>query len=466
MFFHIENMTSMTAGIALIRSGTSQEACRSVHRRLWGQIMTTITFKDEATGKTVQMPVLEPTYGHSVVDIGRLAKEFGFFTYDPGFMSTASCQSTITYLDGDRGELLYRGYPIEQLAEKCNFLEVCYLLLYGELPNAEKKEVFETSITRHNRIRENLRRFFHGFNYDAHPMAMMTAVVSSLSAFFHDRLNIQDHEDRMVTARRLIAKMPTIAAACYKHSIGDPSIYPRDDLSYTGNLLYMMFSLPGKRYEVDPVAERALDVLFTLHADHEQNASTSTVRLAGSSGTNPYAAIAAGIACLWGPAHGGANEAVIRMLDQIGAVSNIDGFIAKVKDKNSGVRLMGFGHRVYKNFDPRARIIKDICHQVLEKLGHDPRLDLAMRLEEIALSDPYFIERKLYPNVDFYSGIIYSALKIPVEMFTVMFAIARAAGWISHWIEMITEKDQKIGRPRQLYVGDTRREVPALSARS
>jgi citrate synthase len=427
--------------------------------------MTTITLKDEASGKTVQMPVLEPTYGHPVVDIGRLAKEFGFFTYDPGFMSTASCQSTITYLDGDKGELLYRGYPIEQLAEKCSFLEVCYLLLYGELPNAEKKEVFETSITRHNRIRENLRRFFHGFNYDAHPMAMMTAVVSSLSAFFHDRLNIQDHEDRMVTARRLIAKMPTIAAACYKHSIGDPSIYPRDDLSYTGNLLYMMFSLPGKRYEVNPVAELALDVLFTLHADHEQNASTSTVRLAGSSGTNPYAAIAAGIACLWGPAHGGANEAVIRMLDQIGDVSNIDGFIAKVKDKNSGVRLMGFGHRVYKNFDPRARIIKDICHEVLEKLGHDPRLDLAMRLEEIALSDPYFIERKLYPNVDFYSGIIYSALKIPVEMFTVMFAIARSAGWISHWIEMITEKDQKIGRPRQLYVGDARREVPVLSGR-
>ncbi|MBK8963659.1 MAG: citrate (Si)-synthase [Candidatus Competibacteraceae bacterium] len=382
--------------------------------------MTTITFKDEVTGKTVQMPVLEPIYGSPVVDIGRLAKEFGYFTYDPGFMSTASCQSTITYLDGDKGELLYRGYPIEQLAEKCNFLEVCYLLLYGDLPSAEKKQVFETSITRHNRIRENLRRFFHGFNYDAHPMAMMTAVVSSLSAFFHDRLDIQDYEDRMVTARRLIAKMPTIAAACYKHSIGDPSIYPRDDLSYTGNLLYMMFSLPGKRYEINPVAERALDVLFTLHADHEQNASTSTVRLAGSSGTNPYAAIAAGIACLWGPAHG----------------------------------------------DPRARIIKDICHEVLASFGHDPRLDLAMRLEEIALSDPYFIERKLYPNVDFYSGIIYSALKIPVEMYTVMFAIARAAGWISHWIEMITEKDQKIGRPRQLYVGETRRDVPLLRERA
>ncbi|TVR57994.1 MAG: citrate synthase [Candidatus Competibacteraceae bacterium] len=427
--------------------------------------MATITLKDDATQKEAQLPVLAPTYGPPVVDIGKLAKEFGYFTYDPGFMSTASCQSTITYLDGDKGELLYRGYPIEQLAEQCNFLEVCYLLLYGDLPNPEKKQIFETSIARHNRIRENLRRFLHGFNHDAHPMAMMAAVVSSLSAFFHDRLNIYDHEHRMVTARRLIAKMPTIAAACYKHSIGDPAIYPRDDLSYTGNLLYMMFSLPGKRYEVDPVAERALDVLFTLHADHEQNASTSTVRLAGSSGTNPYAAVAAGIACLWGPAHGGANEAVLRMLDQIGDVSNIDDFIAKVKDKNSSVRLMGFGHRVYKSFDPRAKIIKDICHQVLGKYGHDPRLDLAMRLEEIALSDPYFIERKLYPNVDFYSGIIYSALKIPVEMFTVMFAIARTAGWISHWIEMITEKDQKIGRPRQLYVGQARRDVLSLRER-
>jgi citrate synthase len=427
--------------------------------------MTTITLKDDVNGKAVQMPVLEPTYGAPVVDIGKLAKEFGYFTYDPGFMSTASCQSTITYLDGDKGELMYRGYPIEQLAEQCNFLEVCYLLLYGELPNAEKKQIFETSITRHNRIRENLRRFFNGFNHDAHPMAMMMAVVSSLSAFFHDRLNIQDYEDRMVTARRLIAKMPTIAAACYKHSIGDPAIYPRDDLSYTGNLLNMMFSLPGKRYEFNPVAERALDILFTLHADHEQNASTSTVRLAGSSGTNPYAAIAAGIATLWGPAHGGANEAVIRMLDRIGDVSNIDSFIAKVKDKNSGVRLMGFGHRVYKSFDPRAKIIKEVCHQVLDSYGHDPRLDLAMRLEEIALSDPYFIERKLYPNVDFYSGIIYSALKIPVEMYTVMFAIARTAGWISHWIEMITEKDQKIGRPRQLYIGSAKRNVAPLAER-
>jgi len=431
--------------------------------------MTTITFKDDVTGKAVQMPVLAPAQGQSVVDIGKLAKEFGYFTYDPGFMSTASCQSAITYLDGDKGELMYRGYPIEQLAEQCNFLEVSYLLLYGELPNVEKKQIFETSIARHNRIRENLRRFLHGFNYDAHPMAMMAAVVSSLSAFFHDRLNIHDYEHRMVTARRLIAKMPTIAAACYKHSIGDPTIYPRDDLriyprddlSYTGNLLYMMFSLPGKRYEVNPIAERALDVLFTLHADHEQNASTSTVRLAGSSGTNPYAAVAAGIACLWGPAHGGANEAVLRMLDQIGDVKNVDSFMAKVKDKNSGVRLMGFGHRVYKNFDPRAKIIKDICHEVLDSFGHDPRLELAMRLEEIALSDDYFIERKLYPNVDFYSGIIYSALKIPVEMFTVMFAIARAAGWISHWIEMISEPDMKIGRPRQLYIGPTRSSISA-----
>lgn len=428
--------------------------------------MATITFKDDVTGKAVQMPVLEPTLGQSVVDIGKLAKEFGYFTYDPGFMSTASCQSTITYLDGDKGELLYRGYPIEQLAEQCNFLEVSYLLLYGDLPNPEKKKIFEESIIRHDRITENLRRFFQGFNYDAHPMAMMTAAVSSLSAFYHDRLNIRDYEHRMVTARRLIAKMPTIAAACYKHSVGDPSIYPRDDLSYTGNLLYMMFSRPGKRYEVNPIAERALDVLFTLHADHEQNASTSTVRLAGSSGCNPYAAIAAGIACLWGPAHGGANEAVLRMLDQIGDVKSVDGFMSKVKDKNSGVRLMGFGHRVYKNFDPRAMIIKDICHQVLGSFGHDPRLELAMRLEEIALSDPYFIERKLYPNVDFYSGIIYSALKIPVEMFTVMFAIARTAGWISHWMEMVSEPDMKIGRPRQLYVGTTQRDVVPLAQRA
>ncbi|MGB5062739.1 MAG: citrate synthase [Candidatus Competibacter sp.] len=427
--------------------------------------MATITLKDDVTGKAAQMPVLEPTYGHPVVDIGKLAKEFGYFTYDPGFMSTASCQSAITYLDGDKGELLYRGFPIEQLAEQCNFLEVSYLLLYGELPNTEKKQIFETSIARHNRIRENLRRFLYGFNHDAHPMAMMAAVVSSLSAFFHDRLDIRDYEHRMVTARRLIAKMPTIAAACYKHSIGDPTIYPRDDLSYTGNLLYMMFSLPGKRYEVDPIAERALDILFTLHADHEQNASTSTVRLAGSSGTNPYAAIAAGITCLWGPAHGGANEAVLRMLEQIGDIKNVDNFIAKVKDKNSNVRLMGFGHRVYKNFDPRAKIIKEICHQTLESYGHDPRLDLAMRLEEIALNDDYFVERKLYPNVDFYSGIIYSALQIPVEMFTVMFAIARTAGWITHWMEMITEKDQKIGRPRQLYVGETRRDVTSLQER-
>ena len=391
--------------------------------------MATITLKDDVTGKEVQMPVLEPTHGQSVVDIGRLSKEFGYFTYDPGFMSTASCQSTITYLDGDKGELLYRGYPIEQLAEQCNFLEVCYLLLYGDLPNAEKKQIFETSIIRHDRIHENLRRFFQGFNYDAHPMAMMTAAVGSLSAFYHDRLNIRDVEHRLVTA------------------------------------LYMMFSRPGKRYEVNPVAERALDILFTLHADHEQNASTSTVRLAGSSGCNPYAAIAAGIACLWGPAHGGANEAVIRMLDQIGDIKNVDSFMSKVKDKNSGVRLMGFGHRVYKNFDPRAKIIKDICHQILESFGHDPRLDLAMRLEEIALNDSYFVERKLYPNVDFYSGIIYSALNIPVEMFTVMFAIARTAGWITHWIEMISEKDQKIGRPRQLYVGPAMRDVLPLNAR-
>jgi citrate synthase len=405
-----------------------------------------------------------------VVDIGKLAKEFGYFSYDPGFMSTASCQSTITYLDGDKGELMYRGYPIEQLAEQCNFLEVCYLLLYGELPNAEKKQIFETSIARHNRIRENLRRFFHGFNHDAHPMAMMTAVVSSLSAFFHDRLNILDYEDRMVTARRLIAKMPTIAAACYKHSIGDPAIYPRDDLSYTGNLLYMMFSLPGKRYEISPVAERALDVLFTLHADHEQNASTSTVRLAGSSGTNPYAAIAAGIACLWGPAHGGANEAALNMLEDIqreGGVARIGEFIKRVKDKDSNVKLMGFGHRVYKNYDPRAKLMRETTHEVLAELGleEDPLFKLAMALEKIALEDEYFVSRKLYPNVDFYSGIVQRALGIPVSMFTCIFSLARTVGWIAQWQEMISDPEYKIGRPRQLYRGAARREVKPLDKR-
>ncbi|HMW28138.1 citrate synthase [Plasticicumulans sp.] len=425
----------------------------------------TVTLKDNASGKTVDMPIYTPTHGDPVVDIGALNKEFGYFTYDPGFVSTASCKSAITYLDGDKGELLYRGHPIEQLAEQCTHLEVSYLLLNGELPTAEQLKNFEYTISHHTLIKDNLLKFFDGFNYDAHPMAMLTGVVGSLAGFYHDNLNILDPEHRKITAHRLIAKLPTIAAACYKHNIQQPFMYPRNDLSYCGNLLHMMFSTPCEEFEIDPVAEKALDVLFILHADHEQNASTSTVRLAGSSDANPYAAIAAGIACLWGPAHGGANEAVLRMLDQIGDVSNIDKFVAKAKDKSDPFKLMGFGHRVYKNFDPRAKIIKGICHQVLSKYGNDPRMELAMRLEEIALKDEYFVERKLYPNVDFYSGIIYKALGIPVEMFTPMFAIARTVGWISHWMEMISDPSKKIGRPRQLYIGAAKRDVPAISAR-
>ncbi len=425
----------------------------------------TVTLKDNASGKTVDMPIYTPTHGDPVVDIGALNKEFGYFTYDPGFVSTASCKSAITYLDGDKGELLYRGHPIEQLAEQCTHLEVSYLLLNGELPTAEQLKNFEYTISHHTLIKDNLLKFFDGFNYDAHPMAMLTGVVGSLAGFYHDNLNILDPEHRKITAHRLIAKLPTIAAACYKHNIQQPFMYPRNDLSYCGNLLHMMFSTPCEEFEIDPVAEKALDVLFILHADHEQNASTSTVRLAGSSDANPYAAIAAGIAWLWGPAHGGANEAVLRMLDQIGDVSNIDKFVAKAKDKSDPFKLMGFGHRVYKNFDPRAKIIKGICHQVLSKYGNDPRMELAMRLEEIALKDEYFVERKLYPNVDFYSGIIYKALGIPVEMFTPMFAIARTVGWISHWMEMISDPSKKIGRPRQLYIGAAKRDVPAISAR-
>ncbi len=425
----------------------------------------TVTFTDNTSNKSVDMPILRPTHGDSVVDIGTLHKEFGYFTYDPGFVSTASCQSTITYLDGPKGELMYRGYPIEQIADQCTFLEVCYLLFNGDLPNADQLGDFERIITRHTMFNENLRKFFDGFTHDAHPMAMMTGVVSSLAAFYHDKMDIRDPEHRRITAHRLIAKMPTIAAACYKHNVGQPFIYPRNSLSYCGNMLHMMFSVPSEEYEIDPVAEKAMDVLFILHADHEQNASTSTVRLAGSSGANPYAAIAAGVACLWGPAHGGANEAVLKMLDQIGDVSNIDKFVDKAKDKDDPFRLMGFGHRVYRNFDPRAKLIKDVCHQVLAKYGNDPRMELAMRLEEIALKDEYFVARKLYPNVDFYSGIIYAALGIPVNMFTVMFAVARCVGWITHWSEMIAEPGQKIGRPRQLYVGPAKRDVTPMAQR-
>ncbi|MDH3766855.1 MAG: citrate synthase [Gammaproteobacteria bacterium] len=425
----------------------------------------TVTLTDNSTGKTTELPLLNGTCGTPVLDVRSLNKELGCFTFDPGFKATASCQSEITYLDGAKGELLYRGYPIEQLAEQCSFLEVCYLLLHGELPNEQARDEFVANISSHTMINEGLRVFLDGFRYDAHPMAIMTGVVGSLSAFYHDSLNIYDPEQRMMTAHRLIAKMPTIAAAAYKHSIGEPAMYPRNDLSYTGNFLYMMWGRPTEAYEPDPVAEKALDVLFLLHADHEQNASTSTVRLAGSSQTNPFGAIAAGTASLWGPAHGGANEAVLRMLDEIGSVSNIDKFLARAKDKNDPFRLMGFGHRVYKNFDPRAKIIKKMAHKVLENYGDDPRMELALHLEEIARKDDYFVKRNLYPNVDFYSGIIYQALGIPYNMFTVMFTIGRTVGSIAHWMEMVSDPKMVIGRPRQLYTGHGPRDVPSLKKR-
>lgn len=418
-------------------------------------------------GQESELPLLEGTVGPSTLDIGALYKHHGVFTYDPGFGATASCQSDITYIDGEKGVLLYRGYPVEQLAANSNFLEVSYLLLHGELPAKHELGEFSNEIVYHTMINESLLRFFHGFHYDAHPMAMLSAVVSSLSAFYHGSTNIREPEDRDLFATRIIAKIPTIAAAAYKHSIGQPFIYPRNDLGYAENLLRMFFAVPAEEYQIDPVAAEALDLLFILHADHEQNASTSTVRLAGSAGTNPYAAIAAGIATLWGPAHGGANEAVLKMLDEIGSVKNIDKYIAKAKDKNDPFRLMGFGHRVYKNYDPRATIIRDMCYKVLKQLGkeNDPQLELAMKLEEIALKDEYFVEKKLYPNVDFYSGIIYRALGIPVSMFTVMFAIARTVGWVAHWREMIADPSMRIGRPRQLYTGAPKRDYVPIEKR-
>ncbi len=423
----------------------------------------TVTITDSATGKTVELPVREGTAGPPVVDIANLYRELGMFTYDPGFLSTASCASQIAFIDGDEGILLYRGYPIEQLAEKSNFLEVACLLLYGELPTAGQLRQFEERIRHHTMIHESLRDFFKGFYHDAHPMATMVGVVGSLSAFYHDSLDIHNPEHRETAALRMIAKMPTIAAASYKHSIGEPQIYPKNDLSYAGNLLHMMFSVPSEDYEVDPVAEKALDLIFMMHADHEQNASTSTVRLAGSSQANPFACIASGIAALWGPAHGGANEAVLNMLSEIGTADNIPKYIARAKDKQDPFRLMGFGHRVYKNYDPRARIIRQACHDLLAKLGaaNDPFFELALALEEFALKDDYFIEKKLYPNVDFYSGLIYKALGIPTNMFTVMFAIARTVGWVAQWMEMMAEPRQRIGRPRQLYVGKAQRDYPA-----
>ncbi len=427
----------------------------------------TVTLIDEATGKRVELPVVQGTLGPPAVDISGLYRATGYFAFDPGFLSTAACRSQITYIDGEQGVLLYRGYPIEQLAERSTFLEVAYLLLYGELPTAEELAGFSRIITHHTMINENLKEFYRGFYHDAHPMAIMVGVVGSLAAFYHDSTDIHDPRHREIAAHRLIAKMPTIAAAAYKHSVGEPIVYPRNDLSYAANFLQMMFAVPTEDYRVDPVAERALDLLLILHADHEQNASTATVRQAGSSGADPFACVAAGIASLWGPAHGGAAEAVVRMLEEIGTVENIPRYIARAKDRSDPFRLMGFGHRVYKNYDPRARIIRKTCMDLLESVGQasDPLFELALRLEEIALQDEYFLERRLYPNVDFYSGIIYRALGIPTQMFTVMFAVARTVGWVAHWMEMMADPDHKIGRPRQVYTGAPRRDYVPVELR-
>ncbi len=428
---------------------------------------TKYELKNLATGQAAALEARSGTLGPDVLDISHLTKDLGVFTFDPGFMATASTESKITYIDGDAGTLLYRGYPVEQLAERANFLEVAQLLLTGSLPTKEQFDAFNESITRHTMINEHLLRFFQGFHHDAHPMAMVSAVVASMAAFYQDSTDIDDPRQREIFAHRIIAKLPTIAAAAYKHTLGQPFIYPRNDLRYCSNMLNMFFAVPCEPYAIDPVAAEALDLLFILHADHEQNASTSTVRLAGSTGTNPYAAISAGVSALWGPAHGGANEAVLDMLDSIGSVGQIDQFLARVKDKAGGVRLMGFGHRVYKNFDPRAKIIREMCYRVLEKLGRadSPLFELALKLEEIALRDEYFVSRKLYPNVDFYSGIIYSALGIPRSMFTVMFAIARTAGWVAHWQEMVSDPHMRIGRPRQLYTGPVKRDYVPLEKR-
>ncbi|MEH6459222.1 citrate synthase [Chitinimonas sp. JJ19] len=414
---------------------------------------------------SVELPVLKGTLGPDVVDIRAFGKT-GMFTHDPGFLSTSSCESKITFIDGDLGQLYYRGYPIEQLAEKSDYLEVCYLLLNGELPTKQQKEQFDYTVMRHNMLHDQIHNFFRGFRRDAHPMAVMVGVVGALSAFYHDSLDINDPRHREVAAFRLIAKVPTIAAQAYRYNKGLPLSYPKAGLSYAENFLYMMFSTPVAEYTVNPITARALDRIFTLHADHEQNASTSTVRLSGSSGANPFACIAAGIACLWGPSHGGANEAVLKMLDEIGDVSKVADFMQGVKDKR--YKLMGFGHRVYKNMDPRAAIMRETCHEVLNELGlhDDPKFKLAMALEKIALEDPYFIERKLYPNVDFYSGIVLSAIGIPVSMFTPIFALARTVGWISHWSEMIADPTMKIGRPRQLYTGAPRRDYIDIEKRS
>jgi citrate synthase len=428
---------------------------------------TKYEIRNQQTGKVTQLEFVSGTLGPDVIPIAPLLKEQGVFTFDPGFMATASTESKITYIDGDAGVLLYRGYPVEQLAETSTFLEVANLLIYGELPSKDKLDAFEKSITMHTMVNEQLLRFFQGFHHTAHPMAMVSAMVASMAAFYHDTTNITDPHNREIFAHRIIAKLPTIAAAAFKHSIGQPFMYPRNDLRYCANLMNMLFAVPCEPYPIDPIAAEALDLLLILHADHEQNASTSTVRLAGSTGTNPYAAISAGVSALWGPAHGGANEAVMDMLESIGSVQHIDRFLARVKDKNDNVRLMGFGHRVYKNFDPRAKIIRGMCYRVLDKLGRadHPLFELALRLEEIALKDEYFVARKLYPNVDFYSGIIYSALGIPRSMYTVMFAIARTAGWVAHWEEMIADPNMRISRPRQLYTGSVRRDYVPIDKR-
>lgn len=418
----------------------------------------------------IELPIYKGTVGPDVIDIRKLYGQTGKFTYDSGFLSTASCNSKITYIDGDKGELLYRGYPIEDLAHHCDFLEVCYLLINGELPNATEKKDFEDMVMHHTMVHEQIQFFLRGFRRDAHPMSVLTGLVGAMAAFYHDSIDYSQTKAREIAQIRLVAKMPTLVAMSYKYSIGQPFIYPDNSLSYTANFMRMMFATPCEEYKINPVLVRALDRIFILHADHEQNASTSTVRLCGSSGTNPFAAISAGIACLWGPAHGGANEACLEMLNEIqasGGVDKIHDFIAQVKDKNSSVRLMGFGHRVYKNFDPRAKLMRETCHEVLKELGleNDPLFKLAMTLEKIALEDEYFVSRKLYPNVDFYSGIVQRALGIPTDMFTCVFALARTVGWIAQWEEMITDPEYKIGRPRQLYVGETSRKVPNISVR-
>ena len=431
-------------------------------------VKATLSFSDGSA--SMDLPLYKGTIGPDVIDIRKLYAQTGKFTYDPGFLSTASCNSTITYIDGDKGELLYRGYPIEQLAVNCDFLDTCHLLLYGDLPNADQRTDFHGRVTNHTMVNEQMQFFLRGFRRDAHPMAILTGLVGALSAFYHDSTDINNPQHRDIAAIRLIAKMPTLVAMAYKYTVGQPYMYPQNDLSYAGNFMRMMFATPCETYKVNPVIERALDRIFILHADHEQNASTSTVRLCGSSGTNPFAAIAAGVACLWGPSHGGANEACLNMLGDIqkmGGVAKVGEFMNQVKDKNSGVKLMGFGHRVYKNYDPRAKLMRETCHEVLGELGlqNDPLFKLAMELEKIALEDDYFVARKLYPNVDFYTGLIYRAMGFPTDMFTVLFALGRMPGWIAHWREMREDPSTKINRPRQVYTGPAERSFTPISQR-